>query len=96
VASDEFVDGNPIIDFNPTNQRYFAGDTVTIYQERISQGLFDFLTTVQAQTAFVGGPFDTPPAPIKSNVKNTDDGKLDALGFFAATARDEATIIVGE
>jgi hypothetical protein len=96
VASDEFVDGNPIIDFNPTGDRYFAGDTVVIFQESISGELFDFLSLIQAQTAFVGGPFDTPPAPINGNIKNVDPSKRDALGFFAVNGRYEASIIIAE
>jgi len=95
VASDEFVDGNPILNFNVTNQLYFQGDSVTIIQESISRGLYDFLVLVQAQTAFVGSPFDTPPVPIKGNVINTENQDLPALGYFGATARSRASIVVG-
>ncbi len=95
VASDEFVDGNPILNFNVTNTLYFEGDTVTIIQESISRALYEFLLLVQAQTAFVGGPFDTPAAPILGNVKNQNSPDRRALGFFGAVGRDQATIIVG-
>ena len=38
---------------------------------------------MQSQTAFVGGPFDAPPAPIIGNVTNVTTGKA-AFGYFAA------------
>ncbi len=96
IASDEFVDGNPILNFDPTFDLYFLNDTVTIIQERISRGLYEFLFVLQQQTAFVGGPFDTPPAPIEGNVKNLNDPERDALGYFAVVARDWATEIVSD
>jgi hypothetical protein len=95
AVSDEFVNGNPIPEFNVTDELYSTPDTVTIIQERISKKAYEFLTLVQLQTAFVGGPFDTPPAPIESNVRNLADPEKDALGFFGAAARDRATVVVG-
>lgn len=96
TTSDDLVDGAPIPDFNVTDELYSLADTVTIVQEHISRAAYDFLTQVRTQTAFVGSPFDTPPAPIQGNVHNMTNPKKDALGFFGAAARDRATIIVGE
>lgn len=95
TTSDDLVDGSAIPDFNVTDELYSKPDTVTIVQEHISRAAYDFLTQVQTQTAFVGGPFDTPPAPIQGNVHNMTNPKKDALGFFGAAARDRATTIVG-
>ncbi len=96
TTSDDLVDGSPIPDFNVTDDLYSTPDTVTIDQEHISRAAYDFLTQVQTQTAFVGGPFDTPPAPIQGNVHNMTNPKKDALGFFGAAGRSLATTIVGE
>src|SRR5690606_2481793 len=82
TASDELADGNPVFGFNITNERYTEGDTVMIAQQRISKNAFNFLTTLQAQTAFVGSPFDGPPALIEGNIFNTDDTSEKILGFF--------------
>ncbi len=96
VVTDEFVDGNAIPGFNITEDLYSQPDTVVIIQERISKRAYDFFTLVQLQTAFVGGHFDTPPAPIEGNVLNLNDRTKDALGFFGAAGRDRAMVVVGE
>ncbi|MGB6036039.1 MAG: DUF4249 domain-containing protein [Cryomorphaceae bacterium] len=95
VTDDEFVDGNPIPDFNVTDDLYSQFDTVTIIQERISREAREFLQLLQTQTAFVGGPFDPPPSPIRGNIENVNDPDDLALGFFGASARDQATVVVG-
>ncbi|MCA1752118.1 MAG: DUF4249 domain-containing protein [Flavobacteriales bacterium] len=95
VTNDDFVDGSPVNDFDPSNELFFEGDTVTVVQERISRAALEFLQLVQSQTAFVGGPFDTPPAPIRGNVKNISDPNRNALGFFGAAGRDRATVVAG-
>lgn len=94
TASDEFVDGNTINDFNVTEDLYSQYDTVTIIQAQISQQASDYLILLQSLTAFVGSPFDTPPAPLNGNVVNVSDGKL-ALGYFGASAQSIATVVVG-
>lgn len=96
TSDDALVNGSIIPFFNVTEELYSASDTVTIIQEHISQAAYEFLTQVQAQTAFVGSPFDTPPAPIAGNVHNLTNLDRDALGFFGAAGRDRATVIVGE
>ncbi len=95
TISDEFVDGNPILGFNIASKLFSANDTVTIVQERISRPAYEFLAAVQTLTAFVGSPFDSPPAPIDGNVRNLSNPKRNALGFFGVSATDEATTIVG-
>lgn len=95
VTDDQFVDGNPIPDFNVTDKLYSQFDTVVIIQERISRDAREFLQLLQTQTAFVGGPFDPPPSPIRGNIQNVNDPDDIALGFFGASGRDRATIVVG-
>lgn len=95
VTNDDFVDGNAIIGFSPVNDLFFLGDSVTVVQERISRQAREFLELVQSQTAFVGSPFDLPPAPIKGNVRNVNRDEPDALGYFGVAARDRRSVIVG-
>jgi len=95
VTDDQFVDGNPIPEFNVTEDLYSLNDTVTIIQERISRDAFEFLSLLQQQTAFVGSPFDPPPAPIRGNIRNVNDPNDLAMGFFGASGRDRATVVVG-
>lgn len=96
VANDDLVDGNFIPDLDVSGELYSAGDTVTVIQERISKAAYELLSAIQTQTAFVGSPFDSPPAPIRGNVHNLDDPDHYALGFFGAVGRDRATVVVGE
>lgn len=96
VISDYYVDGVPVKEFNVTDMLYAQGDTVEIVQERISAAAYEFLATLWSQTAQVGGPFDTPPVPIKSNIENLTNPDKPALGFFGAAGVSHAQIIVGE
>ena len=50
---------------------------------RTNEGYSNFINSLRNQTAFVGGPFDTPPAPIRGNLKNVTTGK-EAFGYFIA------------
>lgn len=95
VTQDDFVDGNPITEFNVTDELYSQFDTVKIVQERITREAREFLQLLQQQTAFVGGPFDPPPSPIRGNITNLTDPDDIALGYFGAAGTDEASVIVG-
>jgi len=95
-ASDEFVDGNPIIDFEVGTQPAQVGDTVRIDQMTISREAFEFLTLVQNQTAFVGSLFDTPPAPIPGNFRNLTDPEDPPLGFLGVSGLTFAELVIEE
>lgn len=95
-ASDEFLQQDrgrverTVIYFG----QFEIGDTLRVEQFSISERYFDFLTLVQLQTAFVGGLFDTAPAPILGNVVNAKDPSDYAFGFFNASAIEEGTVVV--
>ncbi|MEM9053340.1 MAG: DUF4249 domain-containing protein [Bacteroidota bacterium] len=95
VANDEFVNGNPITEFNVPDELFSQFDTVLIIQERITRQAREFLQLLQQQTAFVGGPFDPPPSPIEGNIENLTDPNDIALGYFGAAGTDAASIVVG-
>ncbi len=95
VTNDDFVDGSMIVGFSPINELFREGDTVTVVQQRISRHALEFLQLVQQQTAFVGSPFDTPPAPIRGNVNNLSNPDKRSLGFFGAVGSDRATVVAG-
>ena len=70
------------------------GDTIRVEQYSISETYYEFLNELFTQTAFIGGIFDPPPAPIKGNIYNVDDPNDYALGFFhASSIRDAETIV---
>lgn len=85
ITTDDGIDGACVPGSDVYGDRLAFNDEIAVFQSRISQRHFDFLANVRAQTAFVGGPFDTPPAPIVGNVKNVTDG-TNAYGYFVASA----------
>lgn len=85
-ASDEFVDGNPIIDFDVTTTPLEFGDTYRIEQLSISKAAYNFFTQLQTQTEFVGSLFDSPPAALQGNIIPVGQTDKKALGFFGVSA----------
>ena len=70
------------------------GDSIRVQQLSITESYFEFLNTLFTQTAFRGGIFDTPPAPIKGNVFNVTEPSDYALGYFNASAVNEAEFTI--
>ena len=80
---DSQIDGICLIDFDVYGNELNLGDTIVVFQMRTNEGYSNFINSLRNQTAFVGGPFDTPPAPIRGNLKNVTTGK-EAFGYFVA------------
>ena len=93
-ASDEFVDGNPIIGFEVSDEPLELGDHYRIQQLSISEQAFEFFAQLQTQTAFVGSLFDSPPAALNGNIRSLDDPSKKALGYFGVSAVSEQEIVV--
>jgi len=94
-ASDEFVDGNPIINFEVTiNEPLEFGDRYRIQQLSISEEAFEFFGQLQTQTAFVGSLFDSPPAALNGNIVNLDSSGKKALGYFGVSAVSEKEMVI--
>lgn len=94
-ATDEFVDGNPILGFEVTiNAPLELGDEYKIQQLSISQEAFEFFTQLETQTAFVGSLFDSPPAALQGNIIRLDQPDKKALGYFGVSSVSEMEIIV--
>src|SRR5690554_3995915 len=94
VASDQLVDDAFLPEYDATGQQYREGEVVRLIQCRINESAYDYLSLLQFQTAFVGSPFDTPPAPLIGNMKFIGkEGQ--ALGFFGASSANIAEIAVG-
>lgn len=94
VESDQLVDGAVLPKFSVSSDRYRFGETVRVIQSRISENAYDYLSLLRFQTAFIGSPFDTPPAPLVGNMKYIE-GEGQALGFFGASATSIASVQVG-
>jgi len=72
------------------------GDKVRVEQLGITESYFDFLNILFSQTAFQGGLFDSPPAPIESNIRNIDDDQDYALGYFYAAGMSVDSLVIGD
>jgi len=94
ISNDDLVDGAFIPGLDITNKRYRFGENVRIVQASINQNAYDYLSLLLSQTAFVGSPFDSPPAPLIGNMKQVDGNGV-ALGFFGVSATSIDEILVG-
>ncbi len=93
-ASDEFVDGNPILGFEINTEPLELGDQYLVQQLSISKEAYDFFTQLQTQTAFVGFLFDSPPAALNGNIRPVEAGGKKALGYFGVSAVAEKEIVI--
>ena len=93
-ASDEFVDGNPIIGFDVTTEPLKLGDDYRIQQLSISKEAFDFFTQLQTQTAFVGSLFDSPPAALEGNMISVGSTNKNVLGYFGVSGVSEIGTLI--
>lgn len=103
--NDEAIDGQPILgldlmfisedDFND----YLAESAdstvkVEIVQMGIAEGYFNFLNLIFQQTAFVGGPFDSPPAEIKSNLYLESNPNFRAAGYWYTASLAPGEVVI--
>jgi hypothetical protein len=83
IFDDSQIDGLCLFEFDVYGNELRLGDTIVVFQMRTNEGYTNFVNSLRNQTAFVGGPFDTPPAPIRGNLRNLTTDK-EAFGFFVA------------
>jgi hypothetical protein len=93
TTNDEGLDGLCLLGFDVYGNQLELNDTLAVFQMKITEDFFNYTNTIRTQTAFVGSPFDSPPAPVTGNVKNLTTGK-NAYGFFAAAAISANVLIV--
>lgn len=94
LANDDLVNGVALSQYSVSSKRYRLGEEVLIKQARINKSAYDYLSLLLLQTAGAGSPFDTPPAPLKGNMKFVD-GTGQALGFFGASSIQKASVLAG-
>jgi hypothetical protein len=93
-ASDELVDGNYINGPDLNNQPYKAGDRVQGSIRTITEDAFFFYNEL-AGAIFNGGLFASPPANLRTNVRNLNAAsKKRATGYFFVTGLAYDTLVV--
>lgn len=93
TTNDQGLDGLCLLGFDVYGNQLELSDTLAVFQMKITEDFFNYTNEIRTQTAFVGSPFDSPPAPVIGNVKNLTTGKS-AYGFFAAAAISANVLII--
>ncbi len=82
VYEDEFTDGNQIFGFF-SEEDLESGDTVVIRNYGVSEEFYEFMFILLQQTSEGGGgPFETQPATVRGNCRNTTNPNNFPLGYF--------------
>lgn len=85
---DEFNDGNRI--FGIFSNEDLAKDMdVRIKLYGISKDYYNFLEILLAQAGSAGGPFETQPATVRGNIKNTQNPDELVFGYFGLSEIDQ-------
>lgn len=86
-GADGFTFILPIRDaITPSNNPFQWNDTVKVEIHALTEDTWNFLSEVRTQTTN-GGLFATPPANVRTNIKNTNaNSEVKAVGFFNAGA----------
>ncbi len=79
---------NHLIYEEAINWNYSAGYYLTVYQQSLSKGAYEYWNKVSEVSAREGSLFEPPPGKIKSNIYNVDDEQEQVLGYFYATEVD--------
>ena len=83
IATDEFFDGNQIEGYFPNEEIVFeAGDEVRVQQIGLSENAYQYYFTLLDQAGKTGTLIDTPPIPVRGNIRNLTDPDRYALGYF--------------
>lgn len=92
-ASDDLVDGNYIANVDLTPEVYDLGDTIKVEMFTMSKDQYYFFVEMARQVNN-GGIFASPPANVRTNIKNVDASRKKAVGYFSANAKNSITEIV--
>jgi hypothetical protein len=87
-VEDDFVDGNYIGGWNFEYIDAEVGDNVTVEQLSIEAEANAIFLGIMLETEWRGGPFDTPPANVPSNISNG------ALGYFGAAGVSAYSFVI--
>lgn len=93
VRDDALVDGNYIGHVDLQNDPLQPGDSVRVQLVSLPEDYYYFLNEMFGQINNVG-LFATPPANVRTNVRNTNAAGPAAVGYFAGTAVRSASHVI--
>ncbi|MCB0630590.1 MAG: DUF4249 family protein [Saprospiraceae bacterium] len=71
----------------PYDYRFSEGFYLTLYQESLSPGAYEYWERIAQVLALSGTFFDAPPGKVRGNFTNIDDPSEEVFGYFYATQR---------
>ena len=90
ISEDRFYDGGRVVGYQPFDEEVVRpGQRVLMRQVGISEQAFRYYSAIFAQSNGTGSPFSVPPASVRGNVANVDDGTHYPLGYFLAAEVSE-------
>lgn len=92
-ASDELVDGNYIGNFDVTPEPYEKGDTAKVQSYSMNADQYQFFLELSTQVNN-GGIFASPPANVRTNIRNVNPKGKKAVGYFSANGTAQISVII--
>ncbi|MDH3648790.1 MAG: DUF4249 domain-containing protein [Saprospiraceae bacterium] len=104
VFSISILDANTLIDVSevivpvyetPINSQFAEGYYLTVYQQSLSEGAYQYWDQVSQVVERTGNMFEAPAGKIQSNISNIEENSSDEIfGYFYATQRDTIRLFV--
>lgn len=94
IDNDELFSGAVVEDRPLFLDSFELGDTVNVERFSLNRDAYDFWLGLETQLSNSGSPFDTPPAPLFTNLKNIADEREQVLGYFTVSQLDEYRVII--
>lgn len=87
-----------IVDFpiyqEPVNYRFAEGYMLTVYQESLNRGAYEYWRNIGTLINRQGTIFEPPVGQVQSNMVNTEEDGVQPFGYFYVTRQDTARIYV--
>ena len=91
---DKFFQGNPFFSLI-FDDKIKTGDVIEITHFGISKSYFNYLSILLSVAGSTnGGPFQSPPATVKGNIRNNTDFGNYPLGYFSVSEIDSKTYTI--
>lgn len=92
-ATDELVDGSYIGNFDVTPEPFDLGDTIKVQNYTMSNDQYQFYLELSTQVNN-GGIFASPPANVRTNIRNIHSNRKKAVGYFSANGTRSISVII--
>ena len=74
----------------------FEEGTLKVERYSLNRDAYDFWLGLETQLSSGGSPFDSPPAPLFTNLANINDEREQVLGYFTISQLNEYLVVIEE